>query len=294
MPQCALCHKENDLKESHIFPKFVSHWIKKTGLTDGLRRFDNVNKRHQDGIKEKLLCEECEQRFSKSEKLFAENIFKPYLEEDKTEFDYSSWLNYFISSVNWRVMYCELIDCLNGENEILPHNFEMLSHTAVALEKYLLEKSTFPGTITNHLYFFDISLLIPLADFNPVSFLKRSFFGWVVEGEHCLYVYSNLCGILLITILKSLPVDQWVNTQIMEKGRIKSTNQLALSPIPGDIFNLIQECGKERLSENQTMKLLEKIKADEARVINSKFLEEYGKDLDMKDYLNSLSKKQQK
>ena len=59
MEICKLCHSQKTLRKSHIVPKFVSHYLKETSLTGYLRMSSNINKRVQDGIKIKLLCDEC-------------------------------------------------------------------------------------------------------------------------------------------------------------------------------------------------------------------------------------------
>ena len=66
---CKLCKKDRPLRESHIFPE----WLYKP-LYDENHRFSvlstDVNKRRgtrPKGIYERLLCHECEQRFSKWE-----------------------------------------------------------------------------------------------------------------------------------------------------------------------------------------------------------------------------------
>lgn len=45
---CALCRDNTELKESHIIPKFVGKWLKRTSATGYLRNIDNINKRQQD------------------------------------------------------------------------------------------------------------------------------------------------------------------------------------------------------------------------------------------------------
>jgi hypothetical protein len=41
---CALCQDETNLKESHLIPKFVGKWLKRTSATGYLRDIDNINK----------------------------------------------------------------------------------------------------------------------------------------------------------------------------------------------------------------------------------------------------------
>jgi hypothetical protein len=101
--RCSLCEEYKTLKDSHIIPKFIGKWLKETSATGYLRQTSNADRRQQDITKLPLLCNECEQLFSKNEKLFSENIFKPFQGGDK-RFNYDVWLLYFIISVQWRIV----------------------------------------------------------------------------------------------------------------------------------------------------------------------------------------------
>lgn len=68
--KCKLCLQEKELVNSHIIPEFLY----KT-LYDEKHKFHEIstgenvkNRQHQKGIREKLLCKECEQHFSKNER----------------------------------------------------------------------------------------------------------------------------------------------------------------------------------------------------------------------------------
>ena len=75
MPQCALCLEEgHELRLSHIYPKFTYRRMRdddngflhlSTGRPGVRPRFE------QDGFKERLLCDQCEQRFQRWEDYFA-------------------------------------------------------------------------------------------------------------------------------------------------------------------------------------------------------------------------------
>ena len=106
---CNLCENERELAESHIIPKFVFRWMKNTG-GKYFRTILNPNKRLQDGIKKHLLCNECEQKFSKYEKLFADNIFFPYLNNSARFLEYDEFLGNFIISVLWRTLLLRKIE----------------------------------------------------------------------------------------------------------------------------------------------------------------------------------------
>lgn len=104
---CALTKKETELRDSHIYPKFVIQWMKSTG-SKYLRRYISPNKREQDGYKAYLLSEEAEQMFSKREKWFAENMFHKYLSDVFAKLEYNEKLFYFSISFLWRILVLEL------------------------------------------------------------------------------------------------------------------------------------------------------------------------------------------
>lgn len=100
---CKLCGIEKELLKSHIIPKFVFKWMRNTG-GKFFRAPLNPNVRLQDGIKKKLLCKECEKKFSTNEKWFSENIFYPYMNTNNNVLPYNNKLAKFIISVLWRVL----------------------------------------------------------------------------------------------------------------------------------------------------------------------------------------------
>ncbi|SEJ73305.1 hypothetical protein SAMN05216327_117155 [Dyadobacter sp. SG02] len=106
---CKLYDVETELRDSHIIPKFVFDYTKKTG-SRFLRNFANPNQRVQDGFKRRILSEKAEQLFSKKEKWFAENIFRPYLEDSENPLSYDENLMFFAISVLWRSLICHLTE----------------------------------------------------------------------------------------------------------------------------------------------------------------------------------------
>lgn len=67
LENCRLCDEEKELKKSHIIPRFFykpMEWDGKNFRYQILGIHSNYKKIRQGGIKEKLLCKECEQIFS--------------------------------------------------------------------------------------------------------------------------------------------------------------------------------------------------------------------------------------
>ena len=99
--QCALCHEEAPLHESHIIPRFAVKWLKESDLTRYLRRIDQPNLRSQDGMKPKLLCTNCEKKFSRWEKSVREEVFAPVVAGDPCD-SYSDKTALCALSIAWR------------------------------------------------------------------------------------------------------------------------------------------------------------------------------------------------
>ena len=80
---CALCQREKMLRESHIASKFL--W-RRSGITGEKKKFALLSPTHpdldephrQDGLKEYLLCHDCEQQFGRYEAYAAQVLFHKY------------------------------------------------------------------------------------------------------------------------------------------------------------------------------------------------------------------------
>jgi hypothetical protein len=73
--KCIYCEENNAIENSHIIPKFCYEWLKSTSPTKYLRDVNNPNKRLQDGFKLALLCQNCENWFSKFENSYRTHFF---------------------------------------------------------------------------------------------------------------------------------------------------------------------------------------------------------------------------
>lgn len=293
MQTCALCNTKTTLKESHIIPKFVTEWIKKTGATGFLRKSENgFKRREQDGFKKYLLCENCEGLFSKSEKRFSETIFIPYLNNNQNEFEYEEWLTFFVTSVNWRILYLELVDYLNKESVITDNNIADITRVAYELGEYLLGKKGFPENVETHIYFLHDLAFISHAHLRPISFFRRSIFGSLIENYEPFeysYIYSNLAGIVLVTTIKKTKIDLWNNTLIKNQGKLV-TNQMMGSPVLSDLISILEYANKGSIPEHQSQRILEQMEKNEDKIEKSKFIEEFGKDLELQELYRKLFK----
>ena len=108
---CHLCNKDKDLRKSHILPEFVY----KT-LYDDKHKFhvlsnseNRLKPKEQKGIRERLLCDACEQKLSINEKYTSEALLGgvPIMVRDVDNLIEISELNYkkfklFQLSILWR------------------------------------------------------------------------------------------------------------------------------------------------------------------------------------------------
>ena len=85
--RCLLCGGPPPLVNGHLIPDFAIRRLKKEGR-DSFGQ--DPNRRVQDGVKEPLLCENCDgRRFSDAETSFASRIFHPFLDGQALQFDCS-------------------------------------------------------------------------------------------------------------------------------------------------------------------------------------------------------------
>jgi len=274
---CALCKKENCVLElSHIIPKFVFRRIIKKSITGFMRNPFNPNERIQDGDKQYLLCGDCEDLFNTTETIFANKIFHLYKAGTLKEFEYEEWLNLFISSVNWRILYLDILR-FKADKSISNEKLNILIKSEEILRDYLLGRRKDISDIENHIFFFDDIKSTSdnkIANDEPHSFFRHSSFGYTVVCNDFdgYYVISNLSGILICTILKKSTVDEWENTYVkLGKENFKVQNQKIKSPVMGDIMEYMHESrlSQENISKEQYNRIVNSVRKNSEKLFNS-------------------------
>lgn len=266
---CALCGKKSKLEESHIIPKFVFRHLKKDSFTGKLRVFSNPNVPQQDGDKQPLLCGECEDLFSRNETHFANKVYYPFNHNGFNGLTYEGWLHYFITSVNWRNLYLDIIEfekAEDDENKIDTKQLSVLKKSEEIMRSYLLGKQRDIGQIENHIFFYDKieSADDKTASINPYSLIHGSAFGYTLldHQSQAISVFSNLTGIIIVTVLRKHPKERWKNTFVkVEPGKIKLP-QMTNSSVFGEIHYLENQRKEmfNAMNENQINKILDKVK----------------------------------
>jgi hypothetical protein len=136
---CKLCLQEKTLCDSHIIPEFFYKLVydKKPRKFVEFSTDSNIGQiAHQKGLREKLLCKDCEGKFSEYEKYVKELLFDAAWIEKRDNFpgiivqnvDYRK-VKLFQMSLLWRV----------GVSSLLAFNNIKLAHHEEKIRKMLLE-----------------------------------------------------------------------------------------------------------------------------------------------------------
>jgi len=224
---CRLCDCEKTLKESHIIPKFVFRWMKQTGGRY-IRKADNPNKRVDDGVKSYLLCNDCEQSFSKFEDKFARDIFYPYSNDNIAIFQYDKDLMKFSISVLYRLLLINLNENQSFDNV---HFKELLS--ALAEWKNFLHCGTKLKNFSKfHIYFASDEIIKDTLPTNRfLNFFLRGVDGTIVSSNKTCIVYAKMARIILIGEIKGFDNSEMKNTLINLDGGEIYTKQMRLNPL---------------------------------------------------------------
>ena len=227
---CALCGDTAVLVESHVIPAFVARWIKDTSATGFLRDFHQPNRRIQDFRTVRLLCQQCEGRFSVAEGKFARFLFGPF-HAGRTRFQYDDWLLYFAVSLAWR---CSIRRVLPSSQSI--HNMWRRSRP---LEKcgrtFLLGRVNRAGAYRFNLFFTPLGVTSSGQLPEGIAwYLLRAPDGTPLYGKTRTAVYVKLPGMFFWTSVVPPDPGGWRGTKIAQTSLV-----LRIRPILADSPNVL-------------------------------------------------------
>lgn len=265
--RCKLYETEGEILKSHIFPKFVIEYMRNTG-SKYLRNFSQPNRRIQDGPKKYLLSPKAEQEFSLREKWFAENIFYPYLQEKRMQFEYNENLYYFSISFLWRVLLIHIDD-----KNIRKLPFFSTLREAEKEWKLFLREYKFPKYNRFYIFFTDRikshNLNIEGVDF----YMTRAMDATIVSNSDGSFVavYAKFLRFIFWGIVKDGDENKISDLKIDPiKGKIKVPQRLEDETISGFFVNRIVEIENlPKPSINQQSKIEDEILRDKNKFINS-------------------------
>lgn len=214
---CSLCGLKKPLRKSHIVPRFVAKWLKSTSATGFLEDGHEPGQRLQDALSFRLLCEECEQRFSRLESYFARQIFFPFLEGSR-DIQYDERLLRFIVSLNWRILKLNLLD--QNQSEFTPWIKEQLEKADHFWRNFLLTESSDFGSFEHHMYFVDY---VKEAKGMPRKFQWYTMLAidaTLVSYKDIVYAYTHFPKVVFVSSICPEHLLNWEGTKIETEGKI--------------------------------------------------------------------------
>lgn len=184
---CPITKCEDDIRKSHIYPKFLWKHLKRTGGTV-FRSADQPTKELQNGLIINLLGSKAEQMFSKREMWFEKNLFTPYVNQklNNQKLNYAEDLYYFAISLLWRVLYIY-------HNNINKDDLKAICKEALEdWRSYLNQETKLPRKFSN-IYIMPVSsklLSLSYSNYDIDSFLMREFNNDVMYAR-----YSKDCAV---------------------------------------------------------------------------------------------------
>jgi hypothetical protein len=253
---CALYDIETELLESHIYPKFVINYTKKTG-SKFLRRFVNPNVRNQDGIKLYLLSKKAEQEFALREKWFAENIFVPYLSR-KLELEYNENLYYFAVSFLWRILVLELKSDKNLKDKWY---YNIIIKVEKEWKEYLIT-GKLPNTHNQFCLLLTDRVKQNNSDLKGVDFyFTRILDATIVDNDPktCLLIYGKFNKFIFWANLKKYGGEEKLHDVEIKSqgGKFQVPQKLEYFPILSFIGNRIRQVGGMELPSEEQQKKIE-------------------------------------
>lgn len=274
MNKCRLCNEEKKLEESHIIPKFIGKWLRKTSATGYLRSLDTPNIRRQDLFKTHLLCKSCEDILSNDESYFANTIFHPYMNEQEISysFQYDHRLIRFCAGLSWRSLVY-LTEVLNDENH------DEIEKYKSKLQSFLLEKSSNVDQYEQHLFPLSLNSESPLnlKHSNLNSYFHRSVDIDLLTLKNEMLIYTKIPNFILISNINYSNINKMRGSRIALKQGVFTVNKNFILPI--EMYNyldnrltFIKENLTDQISDVQNQKILEDIKKDPERLLKSNTL----------------------
>ncbi|MFZ4701829.1 MAG: hypothetical protein ACOYMG_17425 [Candidatus Methylumidiphilus sp.] len=199
---CRLCGAKGDLELSHLIPKFIGRWSKKTSITGYFRDSHETQKRRQDLAKEYWLCGQCEDLFSTWENEFAAKVFFPFVDEDVHTVEYGPWLAKFCASVSWRTL--TYIVSKNLTSVVDTEYVRFRDRAEERLRKFLLGTST--NLFENEQHLFPLDEVKSTTIENAPSHLNRYFLRTiamdVIGNSKVNYIYTKLPKFIILGIIR--------------------------------------------------------------------------------------------
>lgn len=201
-------------------------------------------------------------------------------------------MTYFITSVNWRSLYLDILDFV--EHSVVGIDaLECLIESEKIMSEFLLGKRSDLGNIENHIFFFDdIKELSAgasnFADLRPHVTFHRGIgsYTFCYEDEKTYGTLTNMLGVILITLYHKGQREVWNNTEIVNGvGCIEAKNQQIQSAYGNELIHIMETAKKvsEAMSVAQQKKAEDRINAAGEDVKNYSVFQDWINDMDLKN-----------
>jgi hypothetical protein len=212
---CKLCNQNNELKQSHVIPKFVGKWLKNTSSTGYLIAVDTEGnpERSQDLFKTPILCSSCEAIFSEFETYFAKYIFYPFKKDSLIKIDDNFRITKFAVSVSLRILWV----LKESQDELALKWSAALDKLEKEWVEYILDqKCEVKGENTHHILFSTEGFLAAGLPSSPnliLNLLRTSGF-YIYENFGGAYIFSNLAGVQILSMISPADLPNSQGSQV--------------------------------------------------------------------------------
>jgi hypothetical protein len=267
LKRCPLCLLEKELCVSHIIPAFAGRYLKETSATGYLRDGKSPNIRRQDTAKQPLLCNDCEQIFSSSEREFSLKAFPIIQRDDYREFEYGPWLLKFAVSLSWRILVI-------NQEEVGKDFPQFRRQIAEALENwrlFLLGERKQPGG-EHHLF-----VMAGIPESMPkdvhrqtLNYLLRGIDATEFVTGRSIGIYAKVLRSMFYSPIVPASPTGWKNTRIHSGlGRLTSPQVLAMPGFMEFVEARLDEVHSNKMSEAQRRKVSETMLKNPERALAS-------------------------
>jgi len=210
-PLCKLCLNSDDLKDSHVLPRFLGKYLKNMSATGYLMAIDTEGRpsRSQDLYKMKLLCSGCELILNEAETFFANTIFYPFQHGTLGTIPVDERLSRFAVSVSLRAVWIMQL----AQHALIEKWKTELEELEFEWRSYLLNSPDFvKGQNSHHIILCDENFIAVGVRNSPnlIHSIMRSSAYYLFEKFDKAYVFANLAGVQVISMISpvELPVSQ--------------------------------------------------------------------------------------
>lgn len=208
---CMLCKKNNDLRVSHVLPRFIGKYLKATSATGFLTAVDeNGNpSRSQDLYKRRLLCDQCESILNEAETFFADRVFYPFKKDELKSIPVDDRLGRFAVSVSLRALWIMQL----AKHPLIERWKDQLNVLETEWRDYLLKTPNFvKGDHSHHILLCNEAILAMGLKNSPnlIHSVLRTSAYYIFEKFEKAYIFANLAGVQIISMIypPELPVSR--------------------------------------------------------------------------------------